>query len=266
MGKVFSKDGTPIAYDRQGQGPAIILIDGALGFRSFGPMPELAKLLSPHFTVVTYDRRGRGESGDNKPLDKPFTVKREIEDIEAIVNELGGVAYLYGISSGGCLALETAIKLGSKIKKLAIYEAPYNSDQTTTEEWKEYTRKLKELLVAGRRGDMAALFMAFVGTPIEQIEGMRKTPVWSMFEAVAPTLLYDAATIGPDRSVPVERVSAVTASTLVMHGGAGLPFMKETALTLSKTIPNAQFLTIEGQTHSVASEAIAPVLVEFFKS
>jgi len=250
----------------QGQGPAIILIDGALGFRSFGPMPELAKLLSPHFTVVTYDRRGRGESGDNKPSDEPFTVKREIEDIEALIHEVEGVPYLYGISSGGCLALEAAIKLGFKIKNLAIYEVPYNSDHTTIEEWKEYTRKLKELLVAGRRGEMVALFMAFVGTPAEQIDGMRKAPVWSMFEAVAPTLLYDAAAMGIDRSVPIERISTITASTLVMHGGAGLPFRKETALTLSKTIPNAKFLTIEGQTHAVVSEAIAPVIIEFFES
>ena len=108
--------------------------------------------------------------------------------------------------------------------------------------------------------------MKLVGTPAEQIEGMRKAPMWPMLEAVAPTLLYDAAAVGVDRKVPTERVSRITAPTLVMHGGAGAPFMKQTALALSKAIPNAKFRTIEGETHAVASEVIAPVLIEFFKS
>jgi pimeloyl-ACP methyl ester carboxylesterase len=260
MNKVVSKDGTEIAYDKQGQGPAVILVDGALGYRSFGPMPELAKLLSTHFTIVTYDRRGRGDSGDYKP----YAVEREIEDIEALIDEVGGFAYLYGISSGACLALEASIKLGAKVKKLAIYEAPYKSGENAPEDWIEYSKQLARLLATGSRGDAVALFMAFVGTPANQIESMRKTPMWSMFEAIAPTLLYDTATMGADRSVPTERVSHITASTLVMHGGAGHPFIKQTALALSKAIPNAEFQTIEGQTHAVASEAIAPVLAEFF--
>jgi pimeloyl-ACP methyl ester carboxylesterase len=129
MNKVLSKDGTEIAYDKQGQGPTVILVDGALGYRSFGPIPELAKLLSKHFTVVTYDRRGRCDSGDNKP----YAVEREIEDIEALIDGMGGFAYLYGISSGACLALEAAIKLGAKVRKLSIYEAPYKSGETAPE-------------------------------------------------------------------------------------------------------------------------------------
>jgi pimeloyl-ACP methyl ester carboxylesterase len=262
MNKLFSKDGTEIAYDKQGQGLTVILVDGALGFRSFGPMPELAKLLSTHFTVVTYDRRGRGGSGDNKP----YAVEREIEDIEALIDEGGGSAYLYGISSGACLALEAAIKLGYKVKKLALYEPPYKSGETAPEEWREYNKQLRELLTAGRRGDAVALFMTLVGVPAGQIEGMRQAPMWSIFEAIAPTLAYDAATMGEDRSVPTERASRITASTLVMHGGAGYAFMKDTALTLGKAIPNAEFRTLEGQTHAVASQVIAPVLAEFFKS
>jgi pimeloyl-ACP methyl ester carboxylesterase len=160
MNKVISKDGTEIAYDKQGQGPSVILVDGALAFQSFGPMPELAKLLSPQFTGVDYDKRG---------------------------------------------------------------------------------------------------------VPAEQIEGMRKSPMWPMFEAEAPTLLYDAAAMGQDRSVPIERLSHITAPALVMHGGAGQAFMKQTALSLCGAIPNAEFRTIEGQTHAVASQAIAPVLAEFLK-
>jgi pimeloyl-ACP methyl ester carboxylesterase len=225
-------------------------------------MPELAKLLSTHFTVVTYDRRGRGDSGDNKP----YAVEREIEDIEALIIEAGGLAYLYGVSSGACLALEAAIKLGDKVEKLSIYEPPYKSDENAIEEWREYNKQLTKFLAADRRGDAVALFMAFVGVTGDQIEGMRKAPMWSMFETVAPTLAYDTATMGADRSVPAERVSRITASTLVMHGGAGFPFMKKTALTLSRAIPNAEFRTLEGQTHAVASEVIAPVLAVFFKS
>jgi pimeloyl-ACP methyl ester carboxylesterase len=225
-------------------------------------MPELAKLLAPHFTVVTYDRRGRGNSGENKP----YAVEREVEDIEALIDEVGRFAYLYGISSGACLALEVAIKLGDKVKKLAIYEAPYKSGENAPEEWREFNKQLTKLLATDRRGDAVALFMTLVGTPPNQIEDMRKAPMWSTFEAVAPTLAYDASTMGEDRSVPAERVSHITAPTLVMHGGAGFPFMKQTALTLSRAIPNAEVRTLEGQTHAVASEAIAPVLAEFFKS
>ncbi len=162
-------------------------------------MPELAKLLSTHFTIVTYDRRGRGESGDTKP----YAVEREIEDIEALINEVGGLAYLYGISSGACLALEAAIKLGAKVKKLALYEAPYKSGENAPEEWIEYNQRLTEFLAKNLRGDAVALFMSFVGTPPDQIEGMRKAPMWSMLEAVAPTLLYDAAAMGADRKYPL---------------------------------------------------------------
>ena len=163
--------------------------------------------------------------------------------------------YLYGVSSGACLALEAAIKLGSKVKKLAIYEAPYNSEETDKDKWREYTERLTNFLASNRRSDAVALFMTFVGTPATQIEGMRNLPMWSMFEAIAPTLVYDASVMGiVDRSVPVERVSAISASTLVMHGGAGLSFIKQAAFTLSKAIHNAEFRTLEGQTHAASSE------------
>jgi pimeloyl-ACP methyl ester carboxylesterase len=246
----------------QGQGRTIILIDGALGYRSFGPMPELAKLLSEYFTVITYDRRGRGDSGDTKP----YYVEKEIEDIDALIDEVGDSIYLYGISSGACLTLEAAVKLGQKVKKLAIYEAPYNSEVTDNYKWREYTERLTNFLAMNRRSDAVALFMTFVGTPSAQIEGMRNMPMWSLFEAIAHTLLYDASVMGiVDRSVPVERVSAISASTLVMHGGAGLSFIKQAAFTLSKAIHNAEFRTLEGQTHAASSDVIAPVLIEFFK-
>jgi pimeloyl-ACP methyl ester carboxylesterase len=259
MNTVTSKDGTKIAYTKQGTGPAVILVDGALCYRSFGPMSHLAELLSPHFTVYTYDRRGRGESGNGKP----FAVEREVEDIDALIQEAGGSAFMYGISSGACLALETALKLGNKVKKLAMYEPPYNAEDAARQEWKEYRKNLAEAIAADRGGDAVVLFMRLVGTPADQAEGMRQAPVWPMFEAVAPTLAYDAAAMGEDRSVPVKRAANVAVPALVMNGTV-IPFMLNTANALAKAIPNAQHRTLEGQPHDVNLDVLAPVLVEFF--
>jgi len=116
MPTVTSKDGTTIAFTQIGQGPAVILVDGATGFRWSSAPSELAQILASDVTVYTYDRRGRGESGDTQP----FAVTREVDDLEALIDAAGGAAYLYGISSGGALALEAALGLPSKVKKLAI--------------------------------------------------------------------------------------------------------------------------------------------------
>ena len=259
MGKVISKDGTPIGFDQAGQGPAIVLVEGALSYRAFGLGP-LAELLKPHFTVITYDRRGRGESGDKKPS----AVKREVEDIEALINQAGGSAFLFGISSGACLALEATLQLGNKIKGLAMYEPPYNSAPADRPVWQGYWRQLNELVAANRRGDAVALFMQFVGVPADQIAGMRQSPMWPTFEAIAPTLAYDAAAMGgDDRSVPVDRAARITRPTLVANGTV-IPFMLPTAIALAKAIPHAQHRTLEGQSHDVDMKVLAPLLVEFF--
>ncbi len=258
MGKVISEDGTPIAYDQIGKGPAVILVDGALGYRGFGPMGQLATLLAPHFTVISYDRRGRGESGNALP----YALAREIEDIDALVDEVGASAFLFGTSSGGCLALEAAVALGDKVKKLAIWEAPYDSSPAAPQAWKEYRTTLTELLAADRRGDAVALFMRFVGAPVDMIAAMRQSPVWTQLESVAPTLPYDAAAMGHDRSIPVERAAAVTAPTLVLNGTI-LPFMRVTGEALARAIPHAQHRTLEGQSHDVDVKVLAPVLIEF---
>ena len=261
MDSVRSKDGTSIAFDRQGDGPALILVDGAMTTRSGGSKPELARLLAQRLTVYSYDRRGRGGSGDTKP----YAVAREIEDLDAVVDEAGGSAFVYGHSSGGCLALEAAVALGDQIKKLAMYEAPYNDDPKAQNGWREYLKNLAEALASGRRGDAAALFMAYVGTPAAQIEGMRHAPFWGGMEAVAPTLAYDHAGImGKDLSIPIQRAARVGVPTLVMNGGNGAPFMRETAKSLAKVIAGARLRTLDGQTHNVDPAALAPVLVEFF--
>jgi pimeloyl-ACP methyl ester carboxylesterase len=261
MGTVRSKDGTTIAFDKEGAGPALILVNGAMTTRSSGSGPELTNLLAQHFTVYRYDRRGRGDSGDTMP----YAVKREIEDLDALIDEAGGSAFLYGHSSGGCLALDATVELGDKVKKLALYEAPYNDDPEAQKVWHQYIKNLTEALASDRRGDAVALFMALVGMPAAQIEGMRHAPFWADMEAIAPTLAYDhTAIMGKDGTIPTERVARVHVPALVMSGGNGAPFMLETAKKLSNTIPVAKERTLDGQTHDVHPEALAPVLVEFF--
>lgn len=261
MKKVISKDGTAIAFDQSGTGPALILIHGAFMHRALDPQSaQLAELLAPHFTVFHYDRRGRGDSGDTQP----YTIQREVEDIEALIDAAGGSAFVYGISSGAALAMEAAIRLDGQVRKLAMYEAPYNSAEPAGQAWKEYREQLKQALAEGRRGDAAALFLALVGMPLDQIDAMRKEPWWAAFEPVAPTLAYDAAILGDDRSVPVDQAASVPVPTLVMNGSASEKFMYDTAMALANAMPHAQHRVLEGQTHAVAPEAIAPVLMEFF--
>ena len=260
MKTVSSKDSTKIAYDEQGHGPALILVNGALTTRSSGSNPALADLLAHHFTVYSYDRRGRGESGDTLP----YAVSREIEDLEALIALAGGTATLYGHSSGASLALEAAVALGQRVTRLAMYEAPYNDDPEAKRAWGHYIEALTDALSAGRRGDAIALFMSYVGVPAAEIVAMRQAPFWSGLEAVAPTLAYDhTGILGYDAAIPVERAARVGAPTLVMNGGGSVAFMGETAHTLSHVIPRAQLRVLEGQTHEVDPVVLAPILVDF---
>jgi len=255
-----SRDGTPIGYDSRGEGPALILVDGALTVHSSGS-GELATLLAPHFTVYGFDRRGRGESGDTLP----YAVDKEIDDIEALIGRAGAPAFLYGHSSGGPLAMRAAIRLGSKVSKLAMYEPPYNNDPGAQESWSRYLSQLAEALAEGRRGDAVALFLRFVGTPAERVEGMRSATSWPAMEAVAPTLAYDhAAILGEPWSVPAALAARVGVPALVMSGDAGLPFMPDAARVLSEAIPQGRLRMLAGQTHEVKPDVLAPVLVEFF--
>jgi len=255
-----SRDGTPIGYDSRGEGPALILVDGALTVHSSGS-GELATLLAPHFTVYGFDRRGRGESGDTLP----YAVDKEIDDIEALIGRAGAPAFLYGHSSGGPLAMRAAIRLGSRVSKLAMYEPPYNNDPGAQESWSRYLSQLAEALAEGRRGDAVALFLRFVGTPAERVEGMRGATSWPAMEAVAPTLAYDhAAILGEPWSVPAALAARVGVPALVMSGDAGLPFMPDAARVLSEAIPQGRLRMLAGQTHEVKPDVLAPVLVEFF--
>jgi pimeloyl-ACP methyl ester carboxylesterase len=266
MPTVTSKDGTRIGYDAFGQGPAVIVVDGATGYRgAFGGRSDLAQLLAPHFTVYTYDRRGRGESSDTQP----FAVAREVEDIEALIDAAGGAASLYGMSSGGALALEAALALAAKVQKLAIYEVPYDDSDAGIAAWHRYRTKLDELAAADDRSGAVELFMQIVGVPDEMITGMRQSAMWPALEAVAPTLRYDAAALGKDRTVPAERAATLTIPTLIMDGGASeatMPFMRATAEALAKAMPQAEHQILPGQMHDVDPKVVAPALTAFFQS
>ncbi|MFC4119084.1 alpha/beta fold hydrolase [Nonomuraea zeae] len=264
MSKVTSADGTSIAYTRAGQGPAVILVDGALSFRAQSINTDLATALAGHFTVYTYDRRGRGESGETPPS----TPEREIEDLAAIAAEAGGPVRLYGTSSGAALAL-AAVENGLPVERLALYEPPFIVDDTRPAIPADYLARLDELAAAGRRADMVRYFMRRgVGLPAPVVAMMRFMPAWSTLKAVAHTLPYDAALVAPyERGVPYPEGhwSSVKAPTLVMDGGKSQPWIRNAARSLAGLLPNAEHRTLEGQTHIVKPAALAPVLEGFFR-
>lgn len=257
MQTVRSKDGTTIAFETTGEGPAVVLVGGALSTRAGGA--PLATLLAPHFTVFCFDRRGRGDSGDTPP----YAVEREIEDLGAVIDAAGGSAFVVGHSSGAGLALLAAAS-GLPITKLALFEPPYFVGESRPPMPVDYQTRLTDLLAAGRRGDAVALFMTeAVGVPAEFVSRMRQDPIWPGLEAVAHTLPYDHAVMG-DNSIPTERAASVRIPTLVVDGGASPDWMRQAAASLAEILPQGRHLTLEGQTHNVAPEAFAPVLVEFF--
>jgi pimeloyl-ACP methyl ester carboxylesterase len=265
MKTVTSKDGTTIAFDKAGQGSALILVGGAFEQRAMdSETARLAALplLAQHFTLYHYDRRGRGDSTDTLP----YAVQREVEDVEALIDAAGGSAYVFGISSGAALALEAALALGTKIKKVALYDPPYNDDPDARQAWRTFRKQVGEALAEGRRGDAVGLFMMLMGVPAEALDEMRQYPMWGMWEALAPTIAYEGAVMGDDASVPSERASRLTIPALLMNGSESYPFMVESTAKLAKAVPGAQYRVLEGQTHEVAAEAIAPVLIEFFSA
>ena len=268
MQHVTSKDGTLIAYDRVGQGPALILVSGATATRL--DMASLAAKLSPHFTVFAHDRRGRGESGDTAP----YAVEREVEDIEALITEAGRSAFVYGHSVGAVLALEAARLLPTRITKLAVYEPPFIIDDCCPPAPEGYVLHLIELVSSGRGGDAVAYFFTeAVGIPADMVAQMRQSPTWPGVEAVAYTIVYDGTIMGNTMrgdplslrkwaSVPVP--TCVLDGTVFMGRAENHVFLRHGAQELAGILPDAQRRTLEGQDHGPADEALAPALKEFF--
>jgi pimeloyl-ACP methyl ester carboxylesterase len=263
MDTACSKDGTPIAFDRSGRGPALILVDGALCYRDSGPSRALAAALSKHFTVITYDRRGRGRSGNTRP----YSVDREVDDLEALIIDAGGAAFVYGISSGGVLALEAANR-GLAITRLALYEAPFIVDDSRPPIPGDFLARLDDAIAGNRRGHAVRLFLNLVGVPSIFVMLMRLLPMWSKLERVAHTLPYDLALVEDNqrgRPLPPDRWAGATVPTLVMDGGKSPRWIRHAMRALAGVLPNAEYRTLEGQTHMVNAKAHAGPLVEFFK-
>ncbi len=264
MDTVISRDGTPIAYDRVGEGPALVVVDGAFAHPAINPTTgQLADLLSPGFTVVSYARRGRGGSGDTQP----FAKAREIEDLGAVIDAVGGSAFVLGGSSGSMLVLDAAAA-GLPVPRLAVYEPPIIVDDSRPPLPPDYVEHLNELTAQGRGGDAVAYFMtAAMRMPDQMVEGMRQGPFWPELEKVASTLAYDGTFIGDTmtgRPLDPARWAAVEVPVLVIDGGASERFMHTGADALAAVLPRADRRTLEGQTHDVSAEVLAPVLTEFF--
>jgi len=261
METVRSRDGTTIAFDRTGRGPSLVVVGGALSGRG-GPAAELAMTLADDLTVLTFDRRGRGDSGDTPP----YAVEREIADLAAVM-EAGRASFVLGHSSGGALSLRAA-EAGLPIDRLAVYEPPLAVDEQRPAIPDDYTEHLEELVAAGRRGDAVAYFLT-VGplVPPSAVEQMRTSPAWAGMEAMAHTLAYDARVMDglmTREPGPIRRWASLAMPILVLDGGASPPWIRNSAAVLARTLPNATTATLEGQGHGPTASLLAPVLRRFF--
>ena len=249
MKKANSKDGTTIAFDQSGKGPALILVVGAFNDRSTGA--PLAQFLEQHFTVFNYDRRGRGESGDTAP----YAIEREIEDLDALIAQAGGSAYLFGYSSGATLALRAAAH-GLNVSRLALYEPPPTGARAG-----ELTPQLTELIAANRRGDAVELFQTeAIGIPAAIVAQMRNAPFRPALEKIAPTLVYESTIL---KSLPTGLIESIRIPTLVIDGEASPEVMRQAAQSLAESLPDGRYRTLKDQGHDIVPAALGPVLVEF---
>jgi pimeloyl-ACP methyl ester carboxylesterase len=258
-----SRDGTPIAYDRVGRGPAVVVVDGTFGSRTFGPNVKLPANLSAHHTVFHYDRRGCGASGDTRP----YAVAREVEDLEAVIDAAGGQACVYGISSGAVLGVDAARRLPHKITKLAIYEPPCVVDDSRAPWPPDYLDHVTRLVASGRRGEAVKLWMRQAAAlPSLLIAVTRVLPAWARLCAAAETIVQDGqvmAGTGAGGPLPAERFRTEV-PTMVIAGAKSPHWLHHSADAFAALLPNAQRQTLAGQTHFVKPAAIAPELTRFF--
>ena len=260
-----SADGTPIAYEVRGSGPALVIVDGALCQRVMGPSRPLAERLASRFTVHVYDRRGRGDSGAGHTSYRP---EREIEDLAAVISAAGGHAHVLGASSGAALALRAA-RAGLPIDRMALYEAPFIVDDSHAPHDPELGRRTQELVDAGRRGDAVRLFLRTVGVPGPMLALMRLLPVWKKLSAAAPTLPHDYAIVldhQQGRPIPDGEYGDVSQPTLVIVGGKSPTYLKNSQAAISDALPAGRLVELPGQTHLVKAKMTAPVVADHLES
>lgn len=259
---VTSADGTRIAYETLGSGPAVILVDGAMCYRGMGPALPLARELQDRFTVTVYDRRGRGESGDTQP----WSVDREVEDLQAVITAIGGTAMLYGISSGGALALETANR-SAGVTKVFVYEAPFITDDSRRMK-PGYAERMYELVRTGDRSGALRHFMRTgVGMPAFAVWMMQLMPMWKTLKAVAPTLAYDTSFTEPmqrSQAIPRGTWANLRQPAMIVGGTRSDTWMRNAQKAIAGALPNARHGELEGENHMVKPTAIAPLIKDFF--
>ncbi|MEC3916989.1 alpha/beta fold hydrolase [Nocardia sp. CDC160] len=263
-GFVDSKDGTRIAYTRYGSGPAVVLVDGGLAAQDFGPNKSLAEALSSRYTVYTYDRRGRGGSGETLPVD----VEREFEDLDAVADLAGEPVMLYGISSGGALILDY-LRSGRTVRKVALYEVPFVVDDGTRPPAPDdYVEHIHALLAQGKNGEVVKYFMRQgVRLPALMVAAFPLFPGWSHLKKVAPTMAYDIQYVEQfqrGRKLPTDRWTDLGAPVTVIAGSKSPAWMRNANAALAQAIPGATHQVLPGQTHLVKAAALAPALIEFF--
>ena len=254
-GTVTSADGTTIAYERAGSGPALILVDCAGRSRAWSSFGGLIGPLAAGLAVYHYDRRGRGSTDT-----APYAVQREVEDLAALIERAGGEASLYGYSSGGLLALH-AVADGLPVRKLALLEPPIERDEDRTAQ-RAFTADLAALLEAGRHADAVEYYLNGIGVPDEILVGMRGTPAWEAMEAVAPTLRYDSLL---SEATPFPLLARVTAPTLVLDSEGSGEELTAMAATVAGGLPRATRRSLAGEWHGVPDDVLAPVLLDFFR-
>jgi pimeloyl-ACP methyl ester carboxylesterase len=253
METVTSADGTPIAYERSGSGPALVMSTGAFCDRlSSAP---LAEHLRDRYTVYRFDRRGRGDSGDTPP----WSVAREVEDLAAVVAATGETPFVYGHSSGAALTLEAAAA-GVPVRKLAVYEPPYVPGEGTTPETAD---RMASLCASGQPEQAALLFLRNTGMGDDQLAHMQAAPFWPRMVGLAPQLAYDVR-LGNGGSVPVDRLAGIGCPVLALAGGMSPSWATDGAAAIAAAVPQGRSEIVEGQHHGVDQGVAAAVLAPFF--
>lgn len=257
-----SADGTRLAYEVLGSGPALVLVDGAMCHRAMGPARGLAQRLAGDHTVYAYDRRGRGDSG---PGASPYDPAREVEDLLAVLEAAGGRPHVFGVSSGATLALEAA-RGGAPIDRLAVYESPFIVDGTRPPNDPHLPDTVTTMVAEGRRADAVRTFLRTVGAPAPVVLLMRFLPAWKQMTAVAHTLPHDLSLVvghQQGRPLPAGYYAGVTSPTLVLAGGKSPAYLRNAQAAIAEAVPGARLRTLPGQTHMVKAEVVAPVLAAF---
>ena len=264
MHTLTSRDGTKIAYTRDGSGPSVVLVGGGLddGSENAALIPALAD----RFTVVNYARRGRDGRGDTPP----HSLAREIEDLTAVIGAAGGSAHLFGASSGGALALEAAAA-GVSALSIAVYDVPYSVTPDAVSVWQTYVAQLRDALAEDDRDRAIELFMGVAGLPLEAIAEAKSSRYWTPLLPIAHTLAYDAACLN-DGSPPRTRLSSISQPVLLITrveqyaAMSDVAFFTAAADAVAGLIRNAKRINVPAPSHVVDPETLGPVLTDFYGS